>query len=649
MAFANDDVVDNGNQTSMGQAMDKAQQRQRPGQPNSNAGQQPARATQQQQQQKKGNSMNQQSQKWSWQNTGRLGSTPMGRTVAGEVLTKIYAAISEMFGTANQAFEIITIPMDVNNNTQLRCSTIIVAVYDRNAQNLGAAYHALLLAGSVEQLDTQYQNINGKQVEVTYLASDYYDDHLRGVVFNAVQEQLPNITLYETDACVVPSDFNVEDKNLVHRLAANALYACTTMLDQNRPDFTDMCLADAENDSTLSARVSFNNDQTIDYAGQPVRTDVVIDLMATSNQRQVGGSPERATRVTTVGAYVDLVYDPEETAQQNVFIQQQQQQSQTRRTYQANMVITMLESVALPTLPAQLIALATTSALVEGNNWAMAFKPRNYGSDIDMHDIGAVGIEANITNDPSGFGAKFDTKADSFRGEHFQQLISTFIRQGLVVSLDVAECGPDTWINSPFAAAGMGNPQANQAIIDAANVLTDGLFDQHYQGNGVVCSAQNDRIHLGTYEDRKGVKRDIRDIDTLAVANLVGTKDPMVLRDYSESHLASGQDLNERLAVRKKIILGLTNDRAEFTGYATRVTFDPEFIRALVSSCAAAGLKMRPQFPHQDVGMSERSTGAFARSAALGPQASGLFSSFGNRSDGSQGRTGSWGRWGGRG
>ena len=52
-----------------------------------------------------------------------------------------------------------------------------------------------------------------------------------------------------------------------------------------------------------------------------------------------------------------------------------------------------------------------------------------------------------------------------------------------------------------------------------------------------------------------------------------------------------------RLAARKRTIMGLTNDTAEFTGFAQRITFTGQFMDALTRGCKDAGLIVRINTP----------------------------------------------------
>jgi len=613
-----------------------------------------AKDNQQQASQQRGN-MNQQQQSaapagFSFRSLGRLGNAPMGRNPAAEVLTKLEKALDEVYKSANAAFEIKLIPLDMNNNPAIARSALIVALFDKNNLDLGVSYHTLILAGSGEPFPPKYENINGQNVEIQRVDGDVWDDKFREVAADAVARTFSGARLIDAEAEVVPRTFDVSDEQLVYQLAANALFAANHELNRMRTDFRDLNLAGAARDSNLTARVQFNHDQLVDPVGEPIRTDVMIDLIATAIQTGQGANADaRATKVSQVGGFLDLVWDPV-APQANPYAQwgQPTQQQQFNQLYITHFVMTHLETLELMTVPAQLFALVQALTLRDGNAWARGFAPRPYAAGIDMHDIGAIGIEANPEGDARGFGARIDTKTDSFTTQGtLHKLLQAFVRPGLLLSIDVPECGPSTWSNSVFAAAAEGSAKANEFIIEAAQTLTNGNFLKHYtNGSGRVAFDNNNRIHLGWYVDSQGRKRDIRDIDYLAVANLVGEKDPTVIKDWSDTFVNLQISPAQRLAKRKNIIQNLVGD-ATFTGFARRATLDGAFMEALAKGCVDAGLVLRAQYPFGDVAGQERATAQFANGLLMAPGATGLFAAgFGGQANQNAGwRTGFSSRW----
>lgn len=595
--------------------------------------------------------MNQQQQgpaSFSFRSLGRMANAPMGRNPASEVLVKLEKALDEVYKSANPTFEVKLIPLDMNNNPAIARSAIIVAMFDKNAPTLGVSYHTLILDGSGEPFPPKYDQINGQNVEIMRLTCEVWDDKFREVAADAVARTFSGAKLIDSEATVVPRSFDVTDEQLVYVLASNSLFADNHELNRQRPDFQDLNLAGAARDSNLTTRVTFNHDQLTDAVGEPVRTDVFIELIATAIQTGQGANNDaRATKVSEVGGFLDLLWDPV-APPQNQFANWGNQQPQSSQLYVPHFIMTHLETLELMTVPAQLFALVQALTLRDGNAWARGFAPRAYTQGIDMQDIGAIGIEANPQQNPNGIGERLDTKSDSFTAQGtLSKLLQAYVQPSLLLSIDVPECGPSTWSNSVFAAAAEGSPKANQFILDAAQTLTNNHFLKHYTGSGRVAYDNSNRIHNGWYVDQQGRKRDLRDIGYLAVANMVGEKDPSIITRWSDTFVNLQIAPAQRLATRKGIIQGLVGD-ATFTGFSRRATLAGDFMEALAKGCVDAGLTLRAQYPFGDVAGTERASANFAHGLAMAPGATGLFTAgFGGGNQAGAGwRAGFGGRWG---
>lgn len=565
---------------------------------------------------------------FSWRRLGSLIPAPMGRTPQSEVLTRLQKSIEEVYkNNTNPTYELTVLPIDYNQDLSLALSVLVIAARDVTNPKIGLAYHTLLLEGSVDPFPPRFEQIGGQNVEILRTASDANDDKLQSIVREYLRRQFPQVNpaaIYYADAEVVPRGFELEDDLAVFQLAANCAYAVTHDIEQRRDTFQDVNLADASREDSLVVRIAVPRTQVTNAVNMPVRQDVSIDLTAVAaNQPQQQQSLERQAVVARAGGFVDLVWDPEMPSQNPYAVYNQPQQQNFHR-YAARLVLTTLESVAASTIPAQLIALVTAMAFGENNQWVEAFRPQPFQAEgVDLHDIGAIGIELNFDNNANGIGSRIDTKSESFKRDSLGKLVAATIKPGLVYSLDVDECGPSTWYNGVFAAEANGSSSANQAIIRAATYLTNGAFSRHFLG-GRICTDEFNVVHTGYYTDRHGNKRDIREIDYLAVLNLVGEKDPEVLRDWSDSFNRVDFPLAQRLAGRKRILQALIPD-VVFTGFARRVTFDSNFLKALAAACLECNLDIRSSTPYTDLGSYERAGAAFVNNAIMAPAASGLF------------------------
>ena len=577
---------------------------------------------------------------FSFRKLGNLSQQPMSRSPAAEVLTNLYKALTELYEkSADKTMKIELIPIDFNSTVELNVSVLVVTVQNAQCPQWGVGYHVLIIEGSIEPQAPRIEQIMNVTVEILRTVADANDPTMRNYIRNLLQRKFPNKPLHYADACVVPRDFNVADATIVHSLAANALFACHTEMEVSQKDFIDMNLANAEQDSGLTVRTTFGNAQITNALGQPVRSDIKIDFAAGPLNNQitpVTGGMDRVSSIARISGFMDLVWYPVE----NVANPYQQQQSVlTTQRYAARFVITALESSQLLTIPAQLLALIPSLSLSEGNKWINAFRNKNFGSEVDMHDIGAVNMEVNLDNNPSGVGTRVNTKLASFTPEQLSMLVKASIRPGMILSLDIPESGPDTNYNGVFGAAAGGNTNAEQDIIRAAVTLTNGEFNRHWQNGMRVFTSDVNRVHMGYYTDHTGVRKDIRDIDHLAVLNLIGEKDPTIIKDWSDTNVKDTWPSEMRLAGRKKIITALFSD-VTITGFATRVTFSPEFRNALLQGARSAGLALRSIDPYTDMSNYERAVSSTAAASLISADASGMFNSFGNRQQAGYGNMG---------
>lgn len=533
-------------------------------------------------------------QRWSFHNSA-FGRAPIGRTIGSEQLLKLQKALEETYKTADPRFEFTLIPIDNNNTETLAFSALVVCVRDKTTGAAGGiAYYTMILESSGEKIPPKFETINGQQVEVYRVAGDACDGVLMNIVASKVSAHFNGQKAFNADAMVIPASFNVEDAKAVHMLASNAGMATYTEISVRQPDFTDLNLGHAKNDSNLLVALRYEKTTVENAAGEPQRSDLSVDFSSQQNQQQNNrsvNSGDRVTKVAQLSGFVDVLWAP---VQNNMGYSQYtapQQNPMMNQKYAARLVLTKVEANYLTTLPSYLLAIVTALSVRDDNNWYNVFKPSPaYGTDNTMHDVGALNMEANMENAPNGIGARIDTRKDTFSVSDLAKFLAMTIRPGLIVSMDVPDCGPQTWYTSVFAAASNGNRHALDAIFGAAMTLTNGAFGRHFQGGERMFDDQGNRVHTGTYVSSTGVKRDIRDIDYLAVLNMAN--DLEVVRRWSDTFTNMSIQPIERLAQRKRIITGIATN-AEITGFATRVTFTEKFLNALSAACAEAGLVIR--------------------------------------------------------
>lgn len=555
--------------------------------------------------------------------SGSMFYAPIGRGVGSEVLNKIQTGLKDHYALAAKQYELNVISIDNVNEPALAFSVLVVAGrFNDNPNRL--AYHTLIIEATGDRIAPVYENIRNQQMEVIRTTGDAYDAVLLSKVLDKMHQAYPGLTEYlNAEATVIPRTFDSDNKEKVHQLALNTGLAVFTCLSVNQKGFTDFNLTTAgTTDSQLIVDVRFSDQPQDDLVGDPIRSDFEIAFNAQRQQQPQNrsvNSGDRQLALTNVSGFFDVVWAPVDGGSMfsNPWLPQQNVPTQK---YVARAVITDMESNFAYTPGALLLAIVTTMALRDDNNWIQAFRPKPVvDNSVDLRDIGALNIEANLLNDPSGFGIPIETKVESFRLENLGQLVSSLFQRGMMMSIDVPDAGPNSWFLSMFAAASKGVTDAQTVIYASCQDLTNGNFEKYFNTNDTMFVDVNNRVHLGNWTDRNGLKRDIRDIDYMAVCNLIGGRDPIRCRAWSDTWTREDYPLAERLAERKKIIMALTGDSAVFTGFANRVTFSAKFLDALTQACRDAGLIVRINTPLSSADFNtNRGVARFANDALLG-------------------------------
>ena len=150
--------------------------------------------------------------------------------------------------------------------------------------------------------------------------------------------------------------------------------------------------------------------------------------------------------------------------------------------------------------------------------------------------------------------------------------------------------------------------------------LTNGNFRDYFKAGTPIFSDAGERVHMGTWIDKDGNKRDIRDIDHIAICNLVGERNPQIIREYSDTYLNTMVPMEKRLADRKRILSAVTGETCTITGFAQRLTFTREFIEALVQGVRATNLAVRVNTPLTEADFNnQRAVAGYAGNALLTP------------------------------
>lgn len=556
------------------------------------------------------------------------------RSSTSEALAKGFAAteVAVKESRINPAYKVHAIQIDNESERRLALSSIVLAIRHEVSGNV--AFHTLLLEASADPWPAKIETINMVQVSIDQFASQAYDGKYVDAVVAVIGASFPGQNALNTGATVVPRTFNWGEKEDTRKLVQNAMLAAVTYLEARLPDFQDLDMSKIQMDAVLQTSLAFGEPEMSDYCGLPVRSDISITTTAVAAQRPADQSLNAQTEnvpISVVRGYLDLTYSPVQVP--NAFSVQVGPVSKI--TYQARFVITMLENMLRMTPAAQLLALATATVLAEGTNWYRGFKPNPHAGPNDPHDVGAVNIEANLQNEQGGFGTKIDTKRADFGDRELGGLLMATMHPKLAISIDVSDCGADTWFNRAFVGAASGDQNSIFEILNAANTLTGGHFARAY-GQSTISPVliTDERILLGHYIGQNGQRSDCRQVDYLAVANRLGTTNPQAIADYSDTFESINTNQFMRLQGRKATQRSLC-EQLTYTQPATRCTVNPEFLSMFIESLRACGVSFRLANSGMagdylanrgsgllnSAGMNSNNTGLFSQGGALGQAA----------------------------
>ncbi|MDR3392247.1 MAG: hypothetical protein P4L77_10995 [Sulfuriferula sp.] len=624
-----------------------------------------ARATQGSQQASGGQSNYEAEQmQWGFRGMGGMFDLPAAADTQSEVLTKSISILKTDIGQLqDQTFEITLEGMDRENpNLNISASVLVLLVQRKRAPQNGIGYHTMVLAASTPEPGSKTVLLpNNKSVDLKETVGDLFDGVMRAEIHRELSRLYPGVKLFAGEARVVPADFKWDDQGAVKNLRAEVVTAAGMTLIKNEPNFEDINLRKLKKDNSLSVNTAFGQPQIINSVGQPVRGDIRVTFRTGTAPRQGeqdSANVQKVQDLSSIAAYIDLIHlrqastNPYLPPQQQAQYGGQQVNPNQFKQFIARLVITRMRSTRAPTLNQQLLSLLTCYTLRKPGAWYPNFKP-NYHmgreKDIDLKDIGVIGLETMPNPDGSGGFIRVPTKVDSFTPQALGMLLHATVQEGLVVSLDVEECGEDTWLNSIFADAAqtqdsVAREKAYSTLYGAVDWLTDGEFAKLFTKGEIICFNENNRIQNGFYTGKGGERADDRDLDLLAMYNLMGDRDIKVPRDWNDSFILSDFPIEQRLDARLALMHQLMPD-LKITGYSRRITFTDKFLQAFTHAAEKTGLQVREVNAFNDTQGYEVPTYRFADQALGGYQNNNLFTQGAMSASGGQ-QMRPTGRWG---
>lgn len=519
------------------------------------------------------------------------GSALLSPRSDSEVLNKVSTAITETIkrlkgGSMPKDWHVINID---HASTNSPASIVAIVAVRRDATSVNAFVTNLLLDAARVQLSPTSAQLNNRQLQITTTLGQVFDANVWGSVrrFIASQLGLQEQSVQESSAIILPKDYDLEYPESLTNLAYLATVA--SAIDAAGGAKTRLRLPELQaamkSTNQFVTRIDFTGLPRKDLLGRPVRSDVVVQTML-STQADQNAAYRNEKQLVELSAYVEMNYiDPQPmpapyAGGQPVIGTQ---------VYAPEIVITNCASGFQDfDLGRALFCLVSAGALDKGGVWARTFLPRRSAKkSINLRNIGAIGYELAETE-----GKEINTERDVFEAKHLEALLLRYFHQLPLISIDIDPNAAFNWVMNAFIHAGNGDVNAKQQIINAANELTGNAFSKYFDPQHQICQTRH-VLAGGTYIDADGEVRDLEEIDYLAALNLFGNVDKDLFKQWSRTFEDQNMSTIERLAEREALLRGRLSG-VEITHYKHRVTFDKAFLAALENAMVECGYRPTP-------------------------------------------------------
>lgn len=461
-----------------------------------------------------------------------------------------------------------------------------------------------ILEGSNNPPPPIQRNFAGNQINIPLTPMAAWDGQTWENVSYVVSEHFGSgVSIYNAGGEVIPADVDSKDTRRLIELIANAEHAIRSVMENKFPhNFGHFSITDIFNPAKdrLQTRFSFNEPDVEDMTGNPLRSDTTMRLVSTKRFPNQSGQDfssfqhQSSKQIAELSGYIDLLYSPENPQPNQYNWGMPQQQQHSNLLFLPQMVITGVQPLDLRLTPEMfLLAIATSQLLVTNYGWANQFT----NTADPVHNVGALGYRMPNPNDPNKGGEAIPTQSSDFTTESVFELVRSVCKPTPAFSIDCEDAGANSWMTSMLVGSAYDKPNAIEWVNNAANRLTGNLFSKYWQSNAtpvIPKTIDNNRVHLGTYVDQDNVRRDLREIDTLAMLNLIGHTDISEVNHWESTFNDMSTPVEVRHQQRQQIMDSILGSRIRLRGFAERITFMPDFLQALVAACQEAGLTVDP-------------------------------------------------------
>ena len=570
---------------------------------------------------------------------GRMAYSPLNGSMGSEAFMKMHKTLKEMIADqeANSGVNVTVLLLDRAVDPNLHFASFLFAVQSKVKPELGVGYNICLMAATGAPIPDRTETVNGENVVIPVFPEAANDEKLKQIAEQLLADRFGNVPKFSSDTCVVPADFNYEDKSAIANLAENAAAAASlsiTMRAENGAYFQDFNLVQElqkrrgeQGDADLTFVYNFQPKDSVDFLKLPERASIVIQSQTgfrKNNRNQSVNSGYGPKTVSEATGYIELMPI---APRNSVFMYNQQNPNQQPITQRLAPVL-VLNSVRTnfgQTPSSVLLPLLTAADLNRNHGWVSSYanKVGNRVGNIDLADVTAIAIDMPSLTEPGKSDIRPKVPAGGLSLELLMKFLGTYCRPNLYIAQDIPVASHTTWYLSLIAeAAKAPGSFAHKRLVQAFDDLLDGKFSSTLPPNTNLF-AGSPLVMERSYWEVDGVRRDGAEIDYVAVCNHAdATNNPMLPETWTNSFLQTQRPAASRLQDRRNIIQEITGHRAVFYGRSIRVFWNGAALNAALQCLSNAGITTSHDGRGEFAFGGERAYAQFLENAAL-PQGAG--------------------------
>ena len=325
-------------------------------------------------------------------------------------------------------------------------------------------------------------------------------------------------------------------------------------------------------------------------SGLPIRSDIKSELvLSQSSGNKTVVEEVSELRICEVSAYVDLIYEP---PNQGIFggMAQPMMMGQAPVPHYIPRINITNFAMDLPSssLEFMLLGIASIASLAKNRSYGIVWRDNFGGATNTKRNLGAVGLHVQgltADNTPGILDVSSDVRM-------LYQLMQTVMAENPVFTLELTQGGQSNWATTVIARIATGDVRSQEQLIQACDNLTQGKFTPIYtqlchQSGGAlqqIVTSSDEPSLVGTYK-YEGETRDIRELDLLAVMNMIGQNDPGLVESFLAT-FSSPEPAQVRLDRRSRILKSIAKD-VQIRAYSRKYDFGGLFLQALTAAISA--------------------------------------------------------------